>query len=140
MINYYNHDGEPITLEEWARLIEIPEYRIVASDVVGPLWVSTIWLGLDHNWFGGDPFIFETILFDVPQGDDRWSCLEMQRCSTHTQALENHARLLGLAHEIEGLNNTKTGETDGTTRTDQEIHDHVDRGREADGGQSPRQQ
>ena len=130
MADYYNIDGEPIDMMEWARLFEIPEYRIVASDMVGHVWISTVWLGLDHNWLGSEPWIFETIAFVVPQGDDRWKATEIRRYATHAQALEGHAQVLGLIREIES---TQTGETD-DNRTDQgttPIHDHLDRGGEA---------
>ena len=39
--------------------------------------ISTVFLGLDHNYFGGKPLIFETMIFD-PSGED----IYMRRYST----------------------------------------------------------
>lgn len=38
--------------------------RVVRQTKVGPLLISTVFLGLDHNWTGGDPQLFETMIFD----------------------------------------------------------------------------
>ena len=39
--------------------------RVVCQDWVGPRFVSTVFLGLDHNFApnGGDPILFETMVF-----------------------------------------------------------------------------
>jgi hypothetical protein len=58
---YYDRSGRPISLHEWARLLETPGYKIIRQTLVGKLVVSTVWLGLDHNAFGGRPLIFETM-------------------------------------------------------------------------------
>lgn len=61
----YDREGRPIDMWTWARLHADHEYRRVAEDLVGDIWVSTVWLGLDHNWMpGGRPIIFETMVFD----------------------------------------------------------------------------
>ena len=65
---YYNRQGEPIGLHEWADLMEDAEYRLVANTEVGPYRISTVWLGLDHSWSSivggpGVPIIFETMVF-----------------------------------------------------------------------------
>lgn len=37
--------------------------RHVAQTHVGPFWVSTVFLGIDHNFFGkGPPILFETMI------------------------------------------------------------------------------
>lgn len=64
---YYDRDSNPITLEEWSELRGIGSYASVALDEVNGLTVSTIWLGLNHNWRGTPPHIFETMVF----GPDR---------------------------------------------------------------------
>ena len=76
---YFRRDGSPIisgdpsdpmgTLE-WARMFEDHKSRIVGRDrtLYGEK-LSTVWLGLDHNYGpGGRPIIFETMLF-APQSD-----------------------------------------------------------------------
>lgn len=63
-----NPDGSTKTVEllEWAKWMEENRSeRIVAQTVVGDYKVSTVFLGLDHN-FGdkGDPILFETMTFE----------------------------------------------------------------------------
>lgn len=79
-MTYYDREGNPISLEGWAHLIEKHEdYRRVASTVIPEtnVWVSTVWLGLDHNYWGGPPLIFETMVWNEHGADDeiceRWS-------------------------------------------------------------------
>ena len=56
----------PCDLMEWAMWLEQDggRNRRVAETTVGPLWVSTVFLGLDHNFGEGDPLLFETMIFD----------------------------------------------------------------------------
>lgn len=78
---YYNIDGEPLELFEWAELFEIYEYKMVGVTYFGPddsIRVSTTWLGLNHNYGAGPPLIFETMIFGGEHNDymDRYSTLE----------------------------------------------------------------
>ena len=52
-------------LLEWGRWFEEPKNRIVKQETLdNDLWVSTIFLGLDHNYSGkGAPILFETMVF-----------------------------------------------------------------------------
>ena len=60
---YYDIEGAPITHERWLELFD-SEYGALAMDTVGGAEVSTVWLGLDHNFLGdGPPLIFETRVF-----------------------------------------------------------------------------
>ena len=75
---HYHRDGTPIVdnelmpaWQQWALLFET-ENRIVAhtTTLYGEK-LSTVWLGLDHSFFGGRPLLFETMLF-CP---DKWNSL-----------------------------------------------------------------
>ena len=56
---------------EWATWYESArEERIVGSTQIGPLHVSTVFLGLDHGW-GDHPRWFETMVFG--DRDVMWS-------------------------------------------------------------------
>ena len=75
-IKYYDRDGNQIGFGVYARLFENLSYKRVAEDYVGPLWISTVWLGLDHsfNFLREDdndykPVIFETMAFPSRLGD-----------------------------------------------------------------------
>lgn len=63
MVNWYLlKDKVPVPCEpgEW-RIQDIQE-RIVGKTVVGNDYVSTVFLGLDHNWGGEPPALFETMI------------------------------------------------------------------------------
>lgn len=70
-------DGSPILSDEllpatlkWALILEDGRERIVGNTktLYGER-LSTVWLGLDHNFFGGPPLIYETMLF-APDKDN----------------------------------------------------------------------
>jgi hypothetical protein len=68
---YFDKDGEPLTLWQWVRKFEDPDYRNVARDIVGDYLVSTVWLGVNYSHTGGK-LTFETMVFDTSrQEDDR---------------------------------------------------------------------
>lgn len=92
----------------WAAWFETAE-RAVAKTRVGADLVSTVFLGLDHNFSGaGPPVLFETIV--VKPGDNPcfpWkSANETWRCSTWLEAEAQHARVVREWSEKMG-----TGET-----------------------------
>lgn len=68
--------GEPQRCEDtltWARWLESAD-RHVASTEVGRLWVSTVFLGIDHNFFDeGPPILWETMVFDLQAMKQRFS-------------------------------------------------------------------
>ena len=69
--------GEPIPepdLMTWAEWIETAD-RQVARDRIGNVEVSTVFLGLDHNYSGrGDPILWETMVFGGPMNYDMTRC------------------------------------------------------------------
>jgi len=61
--------------------------------MVGPFLVSTVFLGIDHNWGGGPPLIFETMIFNQgPESERPWHEEYQERYSTWEQAEAGHAR------------------------------------------------
>ena len=70
MIGFYDRAGRRITDTQWAALNRNLEYKRVDSTEIGPLWVSTVWLGLDHSFspIEPGPIIFETMVF-AREGD-----------------------------------------------------------------------
>lgn len=97
-IMYYDMQGEPISREEWAELLEDSSKRTIAQTKVGNCLVSTVWLGLDHSLHGGPPHIFETMVLDcnedgIPSlysGDGE----KEARYSTRAEAEAGHARIV----------------------------------------------
>lgn len=82
---------------EWARWLEANSTtRVVHQDHIGPLFVSTVFLGLDHN-FDPDPdaapILFETMIFDG--NEDNYQT----RCSTWDEAEQMHKVAVAVAQE-----------------------------------------
>jgi hypothetical protein len=83
---YYGVNGEPITLEQWGEIMEDVEQKVVKQDRVNGLLVSTVWLGMNHNFGEGEPLIYETMVF--PEGS--WEEMYMERYTTREQAIAGH--------------------------------------------------
>jgi hypothetical protein len=77
------------SLHEWGRFLETPE-KIVKQEDVGDYWVSTVFLGIDHNFarpHNGEPILFESMIFkDADSGQDSWQ----ERYCTYQEALDGH--------------------------------------------------
>lgn len=73
------------SIEEWARKFERSN-RHVASTKVGGIWISTVFLGLDHSFGNGEPQIFETMAFG---GGDMRGLLQ-ERYATWDEAAKGH--------------------------------------------------
>lgn len=63
--------------------------RIVKQTHVGDIMISTVFLGLDYNFFdNGPPLLWETMLFapDLPKIDQRqWRFSTKEQASLHHQ-------------------------------------------------------
>jgi len=88
-IHYYDREGEPITETlTWAKKFEDRAYKRVAETLLANgRWVSTVWIGLDHQMGVGPPLIFETMVF--PSKDDM-SDIDVERYSTEAEAIRGH--------------------------------------------------
>lgn len=76
---------------EWARWFENIQARIVAHDTVGHYFVSTVFLGLDHNWGEGPPILWETMIFDQGPGVEAFHDEYCCRYTSHDEAVAGHA-------------------------------------------------
>ena len=65
-MNYILENGKPkaVSLLEWAKWIEDLENKRIDYSEVGPWFVSTVFLGIDHGFGGGPPVLFETMVFE----------------------------------------------------------------------------
>lgn len=82
-------DGEPtpVDMETWARWFEQNiATRVVAKTYIGDdVQVSTVFIGIDHNWSGqGDPLVFETMIFGGLWDEYQW------RYTLRTEAQARH--------------------------------------------------
>ena len=78
-------------MREWARWLETAE-RHIGDDTINGKRVSTVFLGIDHNFsFSGPPLLFETMVFgDDGRGDEE----EIERYATYEEAEEGHKRIV----------------------------------------------
>jgi len=92
---YYNLvDGVPVPceMEDWFRNVDTRAAWRVALDVRDGVEVSTVFLGLDHNFTGrGGPILFETMIFGGPL--DLWQ----DRYGTYADAERGHVAACALA-------------------------------------------
>jgi len=78
---YILKDGKPMPepdIYKWGRWFESAD-RAVAKTTVSPdVYVSTVFLGIDHRFGVGPPMLWETMIFggDHDQEIDRYTSLE----------------------------------------------------------------
>lgn len=85
---YFDKDGKPLTLMDWAALCESGEYRRVDYTKANGYIVSTVWVGFNMNPLPGALHTFETA-FLQPDG----SFVEVyERCGTLDDAVAIHKR------------------------------------------------
>ncbi len=111
IFNYYildNRKAIPCDLLVWAKMFESQYCSVAKTDIkrsklkvwlnkwlkikkYEPCLVSTIFLGLNHNWGPGSPLIFETMVFGGKHDQ------EMDRYSTWEEAEEGHKKMCKVA-------------------------------------------
>jgi hypothetical protein len=90
-----DHNLIPADVLTWGRWFENAANRIVAQTQVGSLFVSTVCLGIDHNFMRVGPAqVFETMIFADGDGSDCW------RCATWQEAEAQHARTVAALQEM----------------------------------------
>jgi hypothetical protein len=82
---------------EWAEwMCKADKDRRVKLSEVGDMTISTVFLGLDHNFSGaGEPLLYETLVFGGPLDG------EMIRTATRKQAKQAHAEMIRRAMNVE---------------------------------------
>ena len=90
MMRYYRRDGTPYEAGplEWAASFEAEDRTVKQQRLWNGLFVSTVFLGLNHQWGNGPPLIFETMVFP----SEWWSDYYQDRYSTEAEALAGHRR------------------------------------------------
>lgn len=94
-LTFYRLEGHtPVQCDmmEWAEQFEIISSRRVAETRVCGVWVSTVFLGNNHQFGDGPPLIFETMIFGGPDDQDY-----QERYSTWDEALAGHERAVALS-------------------------------------------
>ena len=89
-----NHTPVPMdtsteeVLIKWAQWMLKADRLVAKTQINDSIEVSTVFLGLDHNYCGGKPVLFETMVFRDGHGD------EMDRCCTWEEAEAMHEKVV----------------------------------------------
>jgi len=87
---HYDMNGKPMTMMQWAQAFKDTAGRVLArTDLPDAYWVSTVWLGFDHNFGDGPPLIFESMVFKEDTHDE----VACRRYATREEALAGHRAL-----------------------------------------------
>lgn len=95
------HKAVPVDLMTWAEWFEKAERHVAKTNIGVPIWkyylgkllkikkwqpiyISTVFLGLDHSFGSGPPLLFETMVFGGPLDQ------EMDRYTTWEEAEIGH--------------------------------------------------
>lgn len=96
MIRHYtlNDKGEPVPCDlwGWAKMLESRE-GVVKQEYVGKTKISTVFLGMDHNFLRltKEPILWETMVFGGKLDG------EMRRCAgNRSDAIRMHKRMVAL--------------------------------------------
>ena len=94
---YYDRQGNELAdnmagIMEWGKLREDPNYkRIAETTLPDGTWISTVWIGIDHQFGKGPPLIFESMAFESKDNLDECEC---DRYSTEAEALAGHEAMV----------------------------------------------
>lgn len=87
-LGHYILDGkEPVKVSDifaWASQFETTDRKVKHTVLSGDIAVSTVFLGLDHQFGDGPPLLFETMVFSGEHDQDQW------RYSTWDEAVAGH--------------------------------------------------
>lgn len=95
--SYFDWDGKPI--EQWEGFFKSSYFDThVAKDIINGYLISTVWLGLNHNFEfdGTPPLIFETMIFEHNSSNQNEDGLNdyldeyIDRYCSYEQALDGH--------------------------------------------------
>jgi hypothetical protein len=103
---WYDRHGNPIDVHEAERLLASDE-RVVAQDRLGPFFVSTVHLVLDHSPGTGPPVLFETGVFYDETQRGLGDMVDCERTATEVAALAMHDQ--ACAHIRDHLKHPQTG-------------------------------
>ncbi len=102
---YYDKSGNPISQMDWRQKSEDFDYKVIKQENLGKYFISTVWLGLDHNIYGEIPLIFETMIFIDEDKKEEGNCLHLwqERYYTESQAIKGHKDALILVKQALGM-------------------------------------
>lgn len=75
----------------WGKWFETSDRIVKQESLKNGLWVSTVFLGLDHSFGAKKGLYFETMVFDKDKGLGEQ---DMDRYTTYEEAEEGHKRMV----------------------------------------------
>ena len=87
--------NDPAKFSQW---FNSDNNRRVAETTMGEYWVSTVFLGFDHNFGGSIPVLFETMIFP----SDILGAEYQERYCTWDEAEEGHQRAVEYLRHRQG--------------------------------------
>lgn len=97
MKNYILEGKNPVVepdIVKWAAWFKDAERHVKHTKLPGGVHVSTVFLGMDHSFFGGPPILFETMIFGGEHDEYQ------QRYATWEEAEAGHDKAVNLVFEI----------------------------------------
>lgn len=76
---------------EWASWFQNNDRVVKQQELKNGLYVSTVFLGLDHSFGEGPPLLFETMVF--PKKGD-FTDMDTERYSTYEEAEKGHKKMV----------------------------------------------
>lgn len=137
-----DHNPKTVTVREWSEWYEAAskdgrEARRVASTETATMWVSTVFLGINHQFGDGPPILFETMIFtreEYPkefEGKITWhrDDLDTIRYATWDDALTAHTTIVRRIQkaEADALADIKKGRVSATKGVAREVADKAKR-------------
>ncbi len=93
MKNYILDGKTPVKepdIIKWAKWFEKADRVVKQTELPNDVKVSTVFLGMDHDYFGNSLLLFETMIFGGEH--DQYQ----ERCSTWEQAEQQHQEAINL--------------------------------------------
>lgn len=93
---YILHDDHTAVPERnvgaWGEWMESHNRRVARTHISESLMVSTVFLGVDHQWGDGPPHLYETMCFMVVDDAPKWEGLDdyTRRYATWEEAERGH--------------------------------------------------
>jgi len=93
------------TERQWSEWMFDRRDRHVAETTIGEVWISTVFLGLDHNYHDiGEPILFETMCFVDGESADT---LMFARYCTWEDAEAGHAAAVAVVRAMHDIGETR---------------------------------
>jgi hypothetical protein len=100
-----DENGRPVAVDllTWAKWFETEE-RVIARETIAQNMVSTVFLGIDHNWVvPGPPILWETMTFGakLDQEMDRCAGTKEQAEAMHEEMVKRVCVASGIPYELD---------------------------------------